>query len=57
MITCDLRLNTPRYAKLANIMKAKKATLDKFTPEDLGVPVQVCSCAPCVGLLCVLLCV
>ena len=25
IVTCDLRLNEPRYASLPNIMKAKKA--------------------------------
>jgi len=37
IITTDLRLNEPRYAKLPNIMKAKRKPLDTFTPEDLGV--------------------
>jgi electron transfer flavoprotein beta subunit len=39
VITTDLRLNTPRYASLPNIMKAKKKTIDQITPEDLGVDV------------------
>lgn len=39
VITADLRLNEPRYASLPNIMKAKKKTIDTFTPEDLGVDV------------------
>jgi electron transfer flavoprotein beta subunit len=39
VITTDLRLNTPRYATLPNIMKAKKKQLDTFKPEDLGVDV------------------
>ena len=39
MITTDLRLIEPRYASLPNIMKAKKKTLDVFTPADLGVDV------------------
>ena len=39
IITTDLRLNEPRYASLPNIMKAKKKTIDTFTPEDLGVDV------------------
>ncbi|MFO0115626.1 MAG: electron transfer flavoprotein subunit beta/FixA family protein [Betaproteobacteria bacterium] len=39
IITTDLRLNTPRYATLPNIMKAKKKQLDVFTPEGLGVDV------------------
>jgi len=39
VITTDLRLNEPRYAKLPNIMKAKKKPLDTLTPEELGVDV------------------
>ncbi len=39
IITTDLRLNTPRYATLPNIMKAKKKPLDITTPEALGVDV------------------
>ena len=39
VITADLRLNTPRYATLPNIMKAKKKPLDVVTPESLGVDV------------------
>ena len=39
IITTDLRLNTPRYATLPNIMKAKKKQLDVFTPESLAVDV------------------
>lgn len=37
VITTDLRLNEPRYAKLPNIMKAKKKPLEELTPADLGV--------------------
>ena len=37
IITTDLRLNEPRYAKLPDIMKAKKKPLDVKTPADLGV--------------------
>ena len=37
VVTTDLRLNEPRYASLPNIMKAKKKTIDKKTPGDLGV--------------------
>lgn len=37
IVTTDLRLNEPRYAKLPDIMKAKKKPLDVKTPEDLGV--------------------
>ena len=39
VVTTDLRLNEPRYAKLPNIMKAKKKPLDTLTPDDLGVDV------------------
>ena len=39
VITTDLRLNTPRYATLPNIMKAKKKPLDVATPAALGVDV------------------
>ena len=37
VVTVDLRLNTPRYATLPNIMKAKKKPLESVTPEALGV--------------------
>src|SRR4029079_12549413 len=37
VITTDLRLNTPRYATLPNIMKAKKKPLEILKPADLGV--------------------
>ncbi len=37
IITTDLRLNEPRYAKLPDIMKAKKKQLDTMTPDELGV--------------------
>jgi len=40
VITTDLRLNTPRYASLPNIMKAKKKPLTKLTPEELGVDLK-----------------
>ncbi len=40
IVTADLRLNTPRYATLPNIMKAKKKPMDMFTPEALGVDVS-----------------
>ena len=39
VVTADLRLNTPRYATLPNIMKAKKKPLDTLTPEALGIDV------------------
>lgn len=40
VITTDLRLNEPRYAKLPDIMKAKKKPLDTLTPDELGVDVS-----------------
>lgn len=39
IVTTDLRLNEPRYAKLPDIMKAKKKPLDKKTADDYGVAV------------------
>ena len=39
IITTDLRLNTPRYATLPNIMKAKKKPLEVVTPDALGVDI------------------
>jgi electron transfer flavoprotein beta subunit len=39
VVTCDLRLNEPRYASLPNIMKAKRKPIDQLTPADLGVDV------------------
>uniref|UniRef100_A0A3P8NAE0 Electron transfer flavoprotein subunit beta n=1 Tax=Astatotilapia calliptera TaxID=8154 RepID=A0A3P8NAE0_ASTCA len=39
VITADLRLNTPRYATLPNIMKAKKKKIVTVKPADLGVDV------------------
>ena len=39
VITTDLRLNTPRYATLPNIMKAKKKPLENVKPADIGVDV------------------
>jgi len=37
IVTCDLRLNEPRYASLPNIMKAKKKPIEQLTASDLGV--------------------
>ena len=37
IVTCDLRLNEPRYASLPNIMKAKKKPLEILNAPDLGV--------------------
>ncbi|MDC0436590.1 electron transfer flavoprotein subunit beta/FixA family protein [Candidatus Pelagibacter sp.] len=37
IVTCDLRLNEPRYASLPNIMKAKKKPIEQMNVSDLGV--------------------
>ena len=37
IVTCDLRLNEPRYASLPNIMKAKKKPIEILTVAELGV--------------------
>ena len=39
VFTCEDGLNTVRYAKLPDIMKAKKKPLDKVSAGDLGVDV------------------
>ncbi len=39
VITTDLRLNEPRYAKLPDIMKARSKPLDKLPLAELGVDV------------------
>ncbi|MEC4726890.1 electron transfer flavoprotein subunit beta/FixA family protein [Shewanella sp. D64] len=40
VVSVDLRLNEPRYAKLPNIMKAKRKPLETMTIEDLGVSLK-----------------
>ena len=37
VVTCDLRLNEPRFASLPNIMKAKKKPIEIIEIESLGV--------------------
>lgn len=37
VLTTDLRLNTPRYLKLPDIMKAKQKPLDTISLTDLGM--------------------
>ena len=39
VVTCDLRLNEPRFASLPNIMKAKKKPIDQMSAKDLGVDI------------------
>lgn len=40
IVSADLRLNTPRYATLPNIMKAKKKKLDVIKGADTGVALE-----------------
>lgn len=40
VITADLRLNEPRYASMAGIMKARKKPLDLIAVADLGVSIK-----------------
>jgi len=40
VVTCDLRLNEPRYASLPNIMKAKKKPIEQFIAKELGVEIS-----------------
>lgn len=37
VITTDLRLNTPRFASLPNIMKAKKKPIEKYVASDFDI--------------------
>lgn len=37
VVSADLRLNTPRYASLPNVMKARKKPLEEIDAETLGV--------------------
>jgi electron transfer flavoprotein beta subunit len=41
VVTCDLRLNIPRYATIQNIMKAKKKKMDVIPASDLGIDWKV----------------
>jgi len=40
VVTCDLRLNEPRYATLPNIMKAKKKKVVTLKAGDMGVDLE-----------------
>ena len=40
VFTVDLRLNTPRFAKVTNILKAKKKPLEVINLSDLGLDVE-----------------
>ena len=39
IVTCDLRLNEPRYASLPNIMKAKKKPIEQLNASELDVDI------------------
>jgi electron transfer flavoprotein beta subunit len=39
VVTSDLRLNQPRYATLAATLRAKKASVTRVTPDELGADV------------------
>ena len=41
IVTCDLRLNEPRYASLPNIMKAKKKELNVVSLSEMGFDTSV----------------
>jgi electron transfer flavoprotein beta subunit len=41
VITADLRLNEPRYASLAGILKARRAPIEVLTPDQLGVAIEL----------------
>ena len=41
IVTCDLRLNEPRYASLPNIMKAKKKPIEQLIAKDLNIDISV----------------
>jgi electron transfer flavoprotein beta subunit len=40
IVTADLRLNEPRYASMAGIMKARKKPLDSIAIDELGVTLE-----------------
>ena len=37
VFSCDLRLNTPRFANVQSIIKAKKKPIEVFNIKDLGI--------------------
>jgi electron transfer flavoprotein beta subunit len=47
VVTADLRLNTPRFVSLPNIMKAKAKQIEALSLQDLGV--EASSLIRCVG--------
>ena len=39
IFSCDLRLNTPRFANVKSILKAKKKKVEAIALDDLGIDV------------------
>ena len=39
VFTCDLRLNTPRFANVKSILAAKKKKVEAINLEDLGIDI------------------
>jgi electron transfer flavoprotein beta subunit len=40
VFTCDLRLNTPRFANVQSIIKAKKKPIETVNLADLGIDIN-----------------
>lgn len=40
VVTCDLRLNEPRFTSLSNTMKAKKKKIETIEISSLGVDIE-----------------
>lgn len=40
IFSCDLRLNTPRFANVKSILKAKKKRVDAVKLDELGIDVS-----------------
>ena len=40
VFTCDLRLNTPRFANVKSILQAKKKKVDSMKLDDLGIDIE-----------------
>ena len=40
VFTCDLRLNTPRFANVKSILQAKKKPVESISLEELGIDVE-----------------
>lgn len=40
VVSCDLRINIPRFSPIPAIMKAKKKPLETVKDTDLGIDLQ-----------------